>query len=87
MTKLNGQIDYAIIRLIDINKIDRGLVSIEEAIALAESECLDLVLLSEVAVPPICRIMDYTQYEIQMQERIRLRDIELTRIRSINRVR
>ena len=39
-----------------------GIVSLSEAMAKAEEENLDLVLLSPNAVPPVCKIMDYGKH-------------------------
>lgn len=42
-----------------------------EAQAIAEEEELDLVLVSETAVPPVCRIMDYGKYKFEQEKRAR----------------
>ena len=40
-----------------------GIVSLKEALAKAEEEGLDLVLLSPNATPPVCKIMDYGKHK------------------------
>ena len=37
----------------------RGIVSIDEALSLAEEADLDLVNISPNADPPVCKILDY----------------------------
>ncbi len=39
-----------------------GIVSSAEALRLAEEQELDLVKISPVAVPPVCKIMDYGKF-------------------------
>jgi translation initiation factor IF-3 len=42
---------------------------LQEALALAESQHLDLVEVSPNANPPVCRIMDYGKYKYQQSKR------------------
>jgi translation initiation factor IF-3 len=42
-----------------------------QALAIARSKGLDLVEISPTAVPPVCRIMDYGQYQYEQQKRAR----------------
>jgi len=39
-----------------------GILSAEEALAMAEEQELDLVKISPNAVPPVCKIMDYGKF-------------------------
>src|SRR5207249_1017476 len=41
------------------------------ALAIAKQKGLDLVEISPTAVPPVCRIMDFGQYQYQEQKRAR----------------
>jgi len=41
---------------------DPGVMSLAEALALARGAGLDLVEVAPDAHPPVCRVMDYTQY-------------------------
>lgn len=45
-----------------------GVVSIEEALRLAEEAGLDLIEIAPTAKPPVCRIMEYGKY-LYMQEK------------------
>lgn len=42
-----------------------GIVSLREALAMAETAELDLVEIAPQAEPPVCRIMDYGKYKYQ----------------------
>ena len=42
-----------------------------QALALARTKGLDLVEISPTAVPPVCRIMDFGQYQYEQQKRAR----------------
>ena len=42
---------------------------LREALALAESQQLDLVEVSPTAVPPVCRIMDYGKFKYQQAKK------------------
>ena len=46
-----------------------GILSLQEALALAERQHLDLVEVSPSANPPVCRIMDYGKYKYQQSKR------------------
>ncbi len=46
-----------------------GILPLSEALALAESQHLDLVEVSPTANPPVCRIMDYGKYKYQQSKR------------------
>jgi len=46
-----------------------GILPLREALALAESQQLDLVEVSPTAVPPVCRIMDYGKFKYQQSKK------------------
>ena len=57
------------VRLIDANNENRGVVSIRQALALAEEEGLDLIEISPQATPPVCKILDFGKYRYEQQKR------------------
>lgn len=59
---INENISAREVRLIGFDGQQVGVVSIDEAIRLAEEAKLDLVEISADAVPPVCRIMDYGKH-------------------------
>ena len=66
---INGNIKAQQVRLIDANNENRGIVSIKEALSLAEEEGLDLIEISPQANPPVCKILDYGKYRYEQQKR------------------
>jgi translation initiation factor IF-3 len=48
----------------------KGVVTRAEAIALAESVKLDLVLISPDAEPPVCKIMDYGKHVFELKKQL-----------------
>ena len=46
-----------------------GVLSRDEALAMAEEEDLDLVEIQPNADPPVCKIMDFGKFKFEMQKR------------------
>ncbi len=59
---INENITAREVRLIGADGEQVGIVSIDEALAIAEEAKLDLVEISPDAQPPVCRIMDYGKH-------------------------
>jgi translation initiation factor IF-3 len=53
------------VRVIDSEGEQVGVITIEEALKLAEDVELDLVEVAPDADPPVCRIMDYGKYKFE----------------------
>ncbi|MFC1668038.1 translation initiation factor IF-3 [Chlamydiota bacterium] len=66
---MNGEIRASKIRTIDSNGKQAGILSKEEALALAEKEGFDLVEVASEADPPVCRIMDYGRFRYEQTKR------------------
>lgn len=66
---INENIRAKQVRLIDANNENKGIVSIKEALALAEEEGLDLIEISPQANPPVCKILDFGKYRYEQQKR------------------
>jgi translation initiation factor IF-3 len=56
--------------VIGANSEQLGVIPLHEALALAESQQLDLVEVSPTAVPPVCRIMDYGKFKYQQSKKL-----------------
>ena len=67
--RINDQIQLENVRLIDENGDQVGVVSLEEALAAAQSKDLDLVEISPDAEPPVCRIMDYGKHLFDLKQK------------------
>ena len=57
------------VRLIDSNGDQLGVKSRQEALEIATTRNLDLVLVAPNAKPPVCRIMDYGKYRFEQQKK------------------
>ena len=53
---------------IDENGENRGIVSISEALRIADDAGLDLIEISPQAVPPVCKVLDYGKYKYEVQK-------------------
>lgn len=57
-------------RVVGADSEQLGIMSLQEALALAEARQLDLVEVSPTAVPPVCRIMDYGKFKYQQAKKL-----------------
>ncbi|MBV2127544.1 translation initiation factor IF-3 [Arsukibacterium indicum] len=60
--RINEEINLPEVRLIGVEGEQLGVVSIAEAIKLAEDSGNDLVEISPTAEPPVCKLMDYGKF-------------------------
>ncbi|WP_417656997.1 translation initiation factor IF-3 [Pseudidiomarina aestuarii] len=60
--RINEEIRVNEVRLIGVEAEQIGVVSIQEALTLAEEAGVDLVEISPNAEPPVCRLMDYGKF-------------------------
>jgi translation initiation factor IF-3 len=58
----NGKIRAREVRVIDEEKRQLGVMSLGDALRLAQSKHLDLIEIAATAVPPVCRIVDYGKF-------------------------
>lgn len=66
---VNEKIRAREVRVIDSNGDQLGVKSRQEALEIARTRELDLVLVAPNAKPPVCRIMDYGKYRYEQQKR------------------
>ncbi|ACK64884.1 translation initiation factor IF-3 [Rippkaea orientalis PCC 8801] len=71
LPKINERIRFPEIRVIDSDGSQVGVITPKEALSLAQEKELDLVLVSETAKPPVCRIMDYGKYKFEQEKKAR----------------
>jgi translation initiation factor IF-3 len=67
---INENISAREVRLIGADGEQVGIVSIDEALRIAEEAKLDLVEISADAVPPVCRIMDYGKHLFEKKKQV-----------------
>lgn len=66
---MNEQITAEEIRVVDENGEMKGVMSVPEAIELADKAGLDLVEVSPNASPPVCKILDHGKYKYEQQKK------------------
>lgn len=59
----NNQISAKEVRLIGENGEQLGVLSTDEAQAIADKNGVDLVLMNPNGNPPVCKLMDYGKYK------------------------
>ena len=57
------------VQLVDDEGTNRGILTIDDAIKLAEDAGLDLVEVAPNADPPVCKILDYGRFKFQTQKK------------------
>ncbi len=62
---MNGEIRDQEVRVIGADGNQLGVMSSREALRLAEESDLDLVKISPMANPPVCKIMDYGKFKFE----------------------
>ncbi len=71
LPQINERIRFPKIRAIDTDGSQLGILTPQEALRIAEEKDLDLVLVSDKADPPVCRIMDYGKYKFEQEKKAR----------------
>ncbi len=67
----NNQIKAEEIRLVSEEGQQLGIFNLPDALALAKEKGLDLIMVTDKAVPPICKIGDYGKYLYSLQKKER----------------
>ena len=69
--RINNQIRAHELRVIDSENQNLGLLSIKDALELAQSKGLDLIEISPNANPPVAKIMDYGKYQYEASKKLK----------------
>ena len=69
--KVNGGIQARVVRLIDSENNQVGIVDTNEALTRAREAELDLVEVAPTSDPPVCRIMDYGKWLYEQKRKTR----------------
>ena len=57
------------VRIIGVDGEQVGILPTTQALDLAKNKNLDLLLISEQATPPVCKIVDFGQFRYQQQKK------------------
>tara|TARA_Y100000589_G_scaffold317087_1_gene342604 strand:- start:178 stop:759 length:582 start_codon:yes stop_codon:yes gene_type:complete len=69
LPNINERINYPQLRVVDSDGKQLGVIDRLKALEIASQRELDLVLVSEKANPPVCRIMDYGKYKFEQEKK------------------
>ena len=67
--KINEDIDYREVRLVDSDGTQLGVVTAKAALEIAMEQGLDLVEVSDKADPPVCRIMNFDKFRYELKKK------------------
>jgi len=68
---INERIRFPKIRVVDTDGSQLGIMSPSEAMVIAREKELDLVLVSDKADPPVCRIINYGKFKYEQEKKVR----------------
>jgi translation initiation factor IF-3 len=68
-TRINERIRVAEVRLVDENGDQLGVKKTDEALAYAQEQDLDLVEVAPEARPPVCKVLDYSKYKYELEQK------------------
>ena len=66
---MNDEIDVPQVRVIDAKGENHGVISLEDALEIADEAGLDLVEVSPQVSPPVCKVLDYGKYKYEQQKK------------------
>jgi translation initiation factor IF-3 len=68
-TRINERIRVPEVRLIDENGQQVGIMRTQDALRYAQDRDLDLVEVAPDAKPPVCRVLDYSKYKYEQNQK------------------
>ena len=68
-TRINERIRVPEVRLIDENGQQVGIMRTQDALRMAQDRDLDLVEVAPDAKPPVCRVLDYSKYKYEQNQK------------------
>ncbi len=69
--RINQAIRAPELRVIGADGENVGVITLAEALALAQTAALDLIEISPTAVPPVAKIMDFGKYQYELKKKQR----------------
>ena len=66
--RINEEIRAREVRVVSADNDQLGIMSVRDALAMAEEQHLDLVEVAPNGKPPVCRIMNYGKYRYEQQK-------------------
>lgn len=69
--RINNQIRAEKLRILDSENTNLGVLSIKDALELAQSKNLDLIEISPNGNPPIAKLMDFGKYQYEINKKLK----------------
>lgn len=69
--RINNQIRAAELRVLDSENKNLGVLSIKNALELAQNQGLDLIEIAPNANPPLAKIMDFGKYKYEINKKLK----------------
>lgn len=66
--RINERIRVPQVRLVGEN-VPQGIYDVQQALRMAEEQNLDLVEISPNAVPPVCKVIDYSKFKYEQKKK------------------
>ncbi|MFN8343913.1 MAG: translation initiation factor IF-3 [Spirosomataceae bacterium] len=66
--RINERIRVPQVRLVGEN-VTQGIYDVQQALRMAEEQNLDLVEISPNAVPPVCKVIDYSKFKYEQKKK------------------
>ena len=66
--RINERIQAREVRVVGEN-VEQGIFAIQQALVMAKAQSLDLVEISPNAVPPVCRVIDYSKFKYEQKKK------------------
>ena len=76
---INERIRAREVRLVGDN-VTQGVYTIQQALAIADEQGLDLIEISPNAQPPVCRVLDYQKFLYQQRKRLKEQKAKSTKV-------
>lgn len=67
--RINEEIRAREVRVVSESNEQLGVMSLKDALAMAEEQQLDLVEVAPTGKPPVCRVMDFGKFRYEQQKR------------------
>ena len=68
-TRINERIRVSEVRLIDEDGSQIGVIKTDQALTMAQERDLDLVEVAPDSRPPVCRLLDYSKYKYEQEQK------------------
>ena len=69
--RINNQLRAKELRVLDSENKNLGILSIKDALELAQNQGLDLIEIAPNAIPPLAKVMDFGKYQYEANKKLK----------------